>query len=124
MINNNSDKKDKFIIVSMGSRGLIYCRHVDDNKIYDSDRIKFTDKDLNISNSTNICCEYFPAMYVPISDIVDSNGVGDEFCAGFISNLFHELSNNNNSNIYDIMNNNKSIESGMLAAINKLCNIK
>lgn len=51
-------------------------------------------------------------------------GVGDEFCAGYISSIFHELSINNNSNIYDIMNNNISIESGMIAAVNKLCKFK
>lgn len=72
MINNNIESKDKFIIVSMGSRGLIYCRY--NSRMNSNNRIIYTDKDLNISDNINIYCEYYSAIRVPINDIVDSNG--------------------------------------------------
>ena len=124
--NNNNNNKNraisgKHIIVSMGSRGVLWCTSSQhSNNINNNNNNNRVTDDIN-----NISSWHFPA--VPVnnnnSNIV-TNGAGDAFFAG----VLHAICDKNNNNSSNNNNNNNNlpdedcIRRGLLSAHEKLVN--
>lgn len=94
----NRRVRGKHVIVSLGSRGIMWCGPKN-----------VLGKDADTIVDDHIACRYIPSTPLQSHEIVHTNGAGDAFCAGFLASLLHLPSTIDGPNL-------QCIEQGMKAA--------
>lgn len=103
----------KHIIVSLGSRGIMWCGPSALLTLPSSaDSAYLKDGSMVVNEATQSATVLIPALAVQPGDIVHTNGAGDAFCAGLLAEIARKHAAGGNAGLPDV----ECIRQGLLSA--------